>query len=464
MVVPMSNREFDAIVIGAGFSGLAAGIRLAMYDKRVLILEQHAIVGGLNSYYRRGAYKFNVGLHAMTNFCEKGNRNSPLGKILKQLRIPYEELKLRPQGHSEIQFPQATLRFENGNGTLKESVALAFPKSSEGFLKLWEAVLNYHDMDLQAPFKSAKAFARTFLKDEALLEMIFCPLLIYGSAIENDMDVSQFVIMFKSIYCEGFCSPEGGIRPVLKRLTELYKSKGGELRLRCGVESILSTAGRVYGVLLESGEQLLAKQVFSSMGHAETLCALDLAPTYQPKVGPLGFCESIHLFDQKPKTWGGDATVVFRSETEHYHYCNPESWIDTRSAVICYSNNFDPDDEKEGICRVTRLANYDSWTRFSKEEYDAHKRALLDDGRQLLTKLKGSDLPNLLYEDGFTPKTVKHFTRHFRGAIYGSPDKLKDGKTFCEGLFVIGTDQGFLGIVGSMLSGISMANMHGLKS
>ena len=45
--------KYDAIVIGAGMSGLAAGIRLAMFDKKVLILEKHSIPGGLNSYYQR---------------------------------------------------------------------------------------------------------------------------------------------------------------------------------------------------------------------------------------------------------------------------------------------------------------------------------------------------------------------------------------------------------------------------
>jgi len=45
--------NYDAIVIGAGMSGLAAGIRLAMFDKKVVILEKHSIPGGLNSYYQR---------------------------------------------------------------------------------------------------------------------------------------------------------------------------------------------------------------------------------------------------------------------------------------------------------------------------------------------------------------------------------------------------------------------------
>ncbi len=69
----------------------------------------------------------------------------------------------------------------------------------------------------------------------------------------------------------------------------------------------------------------------------------------------------------------------------------------------------------------------------------------------------------LLATDMFTPRTVKKFTRRARGAIYGSPEKVKDGRTSWDNLFLCGTDQGYLGIVGSMLSGVVMANEHVLK-
>ena len=35
-------------------SGLAAGIRLAQFDQKVLILEKHYLWGGLNSFYKQG--------------------------------------------------------------------------------------------------------------------------------------------------------------------------------------------------------------------------------------------------------------------------------------------------------------------------------------------------------------------------------------------------------------------------
>ena len=69
----------------------------------------------------------------------------------------------------------------------------------------------------------------------------------------------------------------------------------------------------------------------------------------------------------------------------------------------------------------------------------------------------------LTSSDVFTPRTVRKFTGHLNGAIYGSPIKRRDGRTDLENLFIIGTDQGFLGVTGAMLSGISMANFHGLK-
>ncbi len=61
-----------------------------------------------------------------------------------------------------------------------------------------------------------------------LLEMLFCPLMFYGSATPRDMDFSQFVIMFKSIFYEGFGRPFDGIRLILKKLVRKFKSLGGE--------------------------------------------------------------------------------------------------------------------------------------------------------------------------------------------------------------------------------------------
>ena len=65
--------------------------------------------------------------------------------------------------------------------------------------------------------------------------------------------------------------------------------------------------------------------------------------------------------------------------------------------------------------------------------------------------------------DIFTPRTITRYTGHLRGSIYGAPEKIRDGHTHLQNLYLCGTDQGLLGIIGAMLSGISMANLHILQ-
>ena len=192
---------YDAIIIGSGLSGLAAGIRLAMFNKKVCIVEKHTVLGGLNSYYVRKNRTFDVGLHAMTNFTPKGVRHSPLGKLLKQLRFSHDDFQLCQQHMSEIRFPEHVLRFTNNFEFFRQEVAEQFPKEIDGFNKLVEKILKFDELNLNAnePLGS-RSILESFIKEPILIDMLNCPLMYYGNAREGDMDFYQFVIMFKSIY------------------------------------------------------------------------------------------------------------------------------------------------------------------------------------------------------------------------------------------------------------------------
>lgn len=208
--------NYDCIVIGAGMSGLSAAIRLAMFDKKVVVLEKHSISGGLNSYYQRksnegGIRQFDVGLHALTNFIKKGEKGKPFSKLLKQLRLSYDDFKLHPQTYSKIQFTDVTLKFSNEFEMLENEVREKFPKEIDNFGILVSKVRAFNELDLSLGYSSSRETLKQIIKDDLLTEMILAPLLIYGSAWEDDMDFAQFVIMFKSLYFEGFSRPEGGV-------------------------------------------------------------------------------------------------------------------------------------------------------------------------------------------------------------------------------------------------------------
>jgi phytoene dehydrogenase-like protein len=62
--------------------------------------------------------------------------------------------------------------------------------------------------------------------------------------------------------------------------------------------------------------------------------------------------------------------------------------------------------------------------------------------------------------DLFTPTTIRRYTGHESGAVYGVPHKHYDGKTHLKNLYICGTDQGMVGIIGTIMSGISIANRY----
>ena len=472
-----TRSHYDVAIIGAGMSGLAAGIRLAHFGKRVCIFERHNAVGGLNSFYSIGGRKFDVGLHAMTNFVRPGVKGTPLGKLLRQLRIERDEFALCEQKQSRIAFGphgETSLRFTNDFAVFEGEVAQHFPAQADGFRQLVAAVRSYNDVSLDTVPVSARTLVQHHITDPLLEDMLFCPLMYYGSATEHDMEFGQFVIMFKALFLEGFARPFEGVRVVLRVLLEKYRAAGGERRMKCGVQKIVTHAGRATALVLEGGDEITADHVISSIGAPETerlLAAGGGEPASAP--GPLSFVETISILDRQPAAlgWGSD-TIVFFNDSAHFTYERSTGQVDTRSGVICIPNNFDYGADRvlpEGIFRVTCLANYEQWAHLPEETYRADKTrwfaAVQRSARRFLPELASDDALTAatVTTDMFTPRTITKFTGHLGGAIYGAAVKHRQGRTGLGNLYLCGTDQGFLGIVGAMLSGISMANYHILQ-
>lgn len=458
--------DYDVLIIGAGMSGLAAGIRLAYYDKRVCILEKHYRVGGLNSFYNLGGRRFDVGLHAMTNYVPKSVRLAPLPKLLRQLRLKAEDFALCPQRTSVVKFPNRALRFNNDFDFFVQEVLDNFPGQADNFHRLLTTISDYDELNLYAKPVSARKVVGSIISDPLLIDMIFCPLMFYGNPQENDMEFGQFVIMFKSIFREGFARPQAGVRQILDVLVNKYKSCGGELRMKCGVKSLKCADSRVTSILLENGETLTAERILSSAGYAETMRLLTDygSSNLDYRVGQLSFVEFILVLNKEPAEIGYNTTITFYNNSDRFNYRKPDKLVDVSSGVICCPNNFQFEKPlPEGVLRITNLANFDLWSGLGEEDYRAQKAACLETTLKEVVKSVPDFRDSIVFADIFTPKTIHRFTGRLNGAVYGTPDKIKTGKTHLDNLFICGTDQGFLGIVGAMLSGISMANLHILQ-
>ena len=466
------NTEFyECLIIGAGLSGIAAAIRLSHFEKKVILIEKNSTFGGLNTFYFKNGIEIDSGLHAMTNFCKKNDDKSlPLNKLLRQLRIGYDELELAEHIQSEIRFPFASLTFENNFSQTKEKIKNLFPESAGDFERLVQFISGYDAFSLENKNTSSTArnLIRKFINNKKLEDLILLPIMYYGNPAEEDMETSQFVIMFKSIFMEGLCRPEQGIKKLLKILTQKLNENACEIRKNTSVKKISFLSGGGFEVALSDNTEIMTKKIISSIGANETLKLIENNKENKNPNGEMAFAEAVFCLKNKDffNNINFRNACTFFCDDNDFKYQKPQNPFSTKSGVLCCPSNFryKKDDKKYSFIRLTALANYEKWMNLPPENYKKLKEEFKEEALAKIAKLIGAEITqeDIILSDVFTPKTIQRWTGHINGAIYGCPNKFKDGKTEYENLFLCGTDQGFLGITGSILSGISIANKYAL--
>ena len=330
----MDKIKYDVAIIGAGLSGLSAALRLAMFDKKVLLLEKHYVVGGLNSFYAKGGKKFDVGLHALTNYpSEDSGKKSPLLKLCRQLRIPLDSLQLKEQSFSRITFPEKEIQFSNHFPSFLTEINEKFPKSSDAFGKLLKKMEEFPAYSVEAPELSTRQILKDSGIEPLLAEMLLCPTCYYGSARHDDIDFPTFVMLFDAIFRQGLARPKQGIRAILDPLCQRLKELGVERRMNTGVSKFHVRDDQITEIELESGEYVIADQIISTCGVIETESLLSSAyqSESQSKTGDFTIIESISVMQGKPKDLNWKETVVFFNDSAKFDYVCPKDPVDLRS-------------------------------------------------------------------------------------------------------------------------------------
>lgn len=469
---------FDAVIIGAGPSGIAAAARLAHFGLTVCLLESHCRLGGLNSWHHVRGREISTGLHAFTNFNPSG-RGGPLGKLLRQLRLSYADLNLRAQGVSSIRFPSATLRFSNDVELIRQEVAASFPGQIDNFDRFRALIRQTDEGELTNRRSSTREIIARHISDPLLADMLLCPVMFYGNPggvgdghdgerPRADMDWLLFCVVWKCIFETGLGHPAGGIRPLWEKLAGRIALDGGEVRMSTRVDKLITRNGKVVAARLESGEEIVGDLFFSSAGAVETEALLDADTGPQKPAGSITVVEGISLLDDTAAAAGMTDTVIFFSFNDVLRFGRPAGLLDAGAGVVCAPGNYlPPADPDENIVKISQLANFAEWRDLSHESYAYAKDSAAADMAVSLAKLGITPAKTRrhtgryqVFDDVFTPTTIHRYTGHAEAAIYGSPIKSRTGATAFSNLFLMGSDQGFHGIVGAMLSGVAMVNLH----
>lgn len=276
-----------AVVIGSGFGGLAAAIRLGARGFRVTIVEKLDAPGGKAYVYRQDGFTFDAGPTIITAPFLFEELWALCGRKLA------DDIDLRPiTPYYRIRFDDGSTFDYSGDALqMRREVAGLSPRDVPGyerFMQASEAIFKVGFEELgHVPFSSWADMVRvlpdlvrlsghrtvyglvsSFVRDERLRTVLsFHPLLIGGNPFSAT-----------SIYCLiaflerrwGVHFVMGGTGRLVEKMVSLIEGQGGTLRLNTEVRQVTLSGRRATGVLLASGETLAASVVVSNADSAWT--------------------------------------------------------------------------------------------------------------------------------------------------------------------------------------------------
>lgn len=286
--------HWDAVVVGGGLGGLSTAAFLATNGQRVLVLEQHEVVGGCSQVFRRldDRYEFDVGAHHLGE-CQPGGRmRTVLGALGIDDRIEWRPLD--PDGFSTITLPEVQMRVPVGWDAYEERLVETFP-AEEQAVRRCVRVLRAAAQDVRSPRRPGTLGAlRRLAGSRTLLRWGLRPLaslfdacglsqpartVIAGecgdySAPPSRATVAVHAGLLDHHLVAGSWYPRGGGQVIAARLTQVVRAHGGEVRTGVRVDRILMEGPRAVGVTLVDGEELRADAVVSTTDPKRTYLGL----------------------------------------------------------------------------------------------------------------------------------------------------------------------------------------------
>ncbi len=281
------RRRPHAVVIGSGFGGLAAAVRLGARGYRVSVLERLCEPGGRASVFRHDGYTFDAGPTIVTApfLLEELWRlaGRELGDDIELLPIsPFYRIRFDDGEHFDYSGDAAAMRAEV---TRLAPLDLA---GYERFMAVSEAIFDVAFTRLgHQPFDSVRDMLRTvpallrlkgyrtvyglvasLMRDERLRTVFsFHPLLVGGNPFATTAVYALITHLERRF---GVHFVRGGTNRLVAGLVDLIEAQGNTVRFGAEVAAITHTGRRATGVELNGGERIGADIVVSNADAAWT--------------------------------------------------------------------------------------------------------------------------------------------------------------------------------------------------
>jgi phytoene desaturase len=282
---PVGDDRPHAIVIGSGFGGLAAALRLGARGYRVTVLERRDQPGGRAYVYRQNGFVFDGGptvitapflLEELWTLCGKSMADTiDLRPVTPFYRVRFHDGEVFDyQGDPERMREQIRKFSPDDVDGYERFLALSQEIFAVGFEQLahvpFGRVLDMLKITPQMirlqSYRTVYSLVARYVKHDRLRQVFsFHPLLVGGNPFSTTSIYTLIAFLERKW---GVWFPMGGTGSLIAGLVELIEGQASEVRCAVEVEKIVIEQGRAVGVRLASGEVMRSDIVVSNADSA----------------------------------------------------------------------------------------------------------------------------------------------------------------------------------------------------
>lgn len=426
-------------VIGGGLGGLTAGALLAKRGFHVTLLEQHNIVGGCATVFKRkGGFTCEVGLHEMD-----GVYTTPFVKsVFEELNVYGNVEFVKPDEFFKIYGKEGEFTMPDGLDEAKEALHKKFPKEKraiESYFKVVEDVAEcynrladlkwYHYLLFPFFFASLLKYKnRTVMEvldsitnnDE--LKLILNGNVQYYDDTPQNLSFLLHCVAQHSYFIGGGWFIKGGSSQLSRYLERVIEENGGEIVTRATVTGL--TRNSVTYTLKREQKTMEANRVVSNISPADTYRLYNMPVATEKTVAGsmstvyIGFSKNLkevygkrpysNFFMEEVSSCKDLETTVEKDILERDFVFVDYSQVDSRLT-----------DESKSFGSACFTDELENWEGLDNEAYKAKKEQLIDVTLNRLEKHYSGIKDLVEYKEAATPKTMVRYVKTPNGTAYG---------------------------------------------